>query len=332
MDIQFQYPVFLWGLVAIPLFALLYLLYFVWRKKRVKRIGDPALVKELFKNYSPVKSFIKFLLLILAFACGVIAVANPRKPDFNTAEARKGIDIIVALDVSNSMLADDIKPNRLTVAKRFISQLMNKLENDRIGLVLFAGNAYVQMPLTFDHNAANMIVSVAAPSSFRSQGTAIGDALEKSDLTFQEESKRFKTIILITDGETHDEDALDKAKELSAKGIMINTIGIGSLGGASIVDTISGGVKKDLSGNVVVSKLNQELLQQIAALTNGQYVHLENTTEASQTLVHHLGTIEKTALGDLSRLSYTTFYMWLAWPLFFLLVADMFIPDKKKVK
>jgi Ca-activated chloride channel family protein len=332
LNIQFQYPIFLWGLAAIPLFALLYLLYFFWRKKRIKRIGDPALVKELFKNHSPAKSFVKFLLLTLAFACGVIAVANPRKPDFNTAEARKGIDIMVALDVSNSMLADDVKPNRLSLAKRLINQLMTKLENDRIGLVLFAGNAYVQMPLTFDHSAANMIVSVAAPSSFRSQGTAIGDALEKSDLAFQEDSKRFKTIILITDGETHDEDALDKAKELSGKGIMINTVGIGSIGGASIIDTVSGGVKKDLSGNVVVSKLNAELLQQLAALTNGQYIHLENTTEASQTLVQHLGTIEKTALGDMSRLNYTTFYIWLAWPLLFLLVADIFIPDKKKVK
>lgn len=332
LDIQFQYPQLLWALAAIPLFIILYLLYMFWRKKRVKRIGDPKLVKELYKNYSPVKSVVKFSLLLLAFACGCIAIANPRKPDFTTAEARKGIDIMIALDVSNSMLAEDIEPNRLTIAKKFINQLMKSLKDDRIGLVLFAGNAYLQMPLTFDHNAANMIVSVAAPSSFRSQGTVIGEALLKSDLAFQQESKRFKTIVLITDGETHDQNAVQQAIELGQKGVMINTVGIGSAGGASIIDTVSGGVKKDLSGNVVVSKLNEALLQQVAAATNGQYIHLENTAEAAETLVQHLSQIEKTALGDLSKLSYTSFYLWLAWPLFFLLIAEIFIPDRKKVK
>jgi Ca-activated chloride channel family protein len=330
LNIQFQYPQLLWALGAIPLFFLIYIINVYWRRKRIKRIGDPALVKELYKNHSRVKSFIKFFLIILAFACGCIAISNPRKPDFNTAEARKGIDIMVALDISNSMLADDIKPNRLAIAKRFIYQLMKSLENDRVGLVLFAGNAYVQMPLTFDHATAQMIVSIAAPSTFRSQGTAIGDALLKSDLAFQEDSKRFKTIVLITDGETHDENAVAQAVELGNKGVMINTVGIGSAGGASIIDTISGGVKKDLSGNTVISKLNEALLQELAAKTNGKYVHLENISASSESLVQHLSQIEKTALGDMSRLNYTSFYLWLAWPLFFLLVIEIFIPDKKK--
>jgi Ca-activated chloride channel family protein len=330
LNIQFQYPQLLWALGAIPLFFLIYIINVYWRRKRIKRIGDPALVKELYKNHSRVKSFIKFFLIILAFACGCIAISNPRKPDFNTAEARKGIDIMVALDISNSMLADDIKPNRLAIAKRFIYQLMKSLENDRVGLVLFAGNAYVQMPLTFDHATAQMIVSIAAPSTFRSQGTAIGDALLKSDQAFQEDSKRFKTIVLITDGETHDENAVAQAVELGNKGVMINTVGIGSAGGASIIDTISGGVKKDLSGNTVISKLNEALLQELAAKTNGKYVHLENISASSESLVQHLSQIEKTALGDMSRLNYTSFYLWLAWPLFFLLVIEIFIPDKKK--
>jgi len=331
LNIQFQYPQLLWALAAIPVFILLYLLNLVWRKRAVKRIGDPVIIRALYKSYSPVKSVIKFSLIILAYACGCIAMANPRQPDLTSAEARKGIDIMVALDVSNSMLADDVKPNRLTLAKKFISQLMKSLEDDRIGLVLLAGNAYVQMPLTFDHNTANMIVSIAAPSSFRSQGTVIGEALQKSGLAFQEESKRFKTIVLITDGETHDQNAIQQATELGKKGVMINTIGIGSEGGASIVDTVSGGIKKDLSGRVVVSKLNEALLKEIATITNGQYVRLENTVEASETLVQHLAGIEKTALGDLSQLNYTSFYLWLAWPLFFLLVAELFTPDKKKI-
>ena len=143
MNIQFQYPQLLWALAAIPVFILLYVLNLVWRKRAVKRIGDPVIIRALYKSYSPVKSAIKFSLIIVAYACGCIAIANPRKPDLTSAEARKGIDIMIALDVSNSMLADDVKPNRLTVAKKFISQLMKSLEDDRIGLVLFAGNAYV---------------------------------------------------------------------------------------------------------------------------------------------------------------------------------------------
>lgn len=331
MNIQFQYPLLLWALTAIPVFVLLYLLNLLWRKRALKRIGNPVLIRELYKSYSPVKSAIKFSMIILAYACGCIAIANPRIPDLTTAEARKGIDIMVALDVSNSMLANDVKPDRLTMAKKFISQLIKGLENDRIGLVLFAGTAYVKMPLTFDHNTANMMVSIAAPSSFRSQGTAIGEALQKSNLAFQEESKRFKTIILITDGETHDQNAIQQATELGKKGVMINTVGIGSEGGASIVDTVSGGLKKDLSGNVVVSKLNEALLKEIATITRGEYVRLENTVDGSTALAQHLAGIEKTALGDLSQLSYTSFYLWLAWPLFFLLVAELFTPDKKKI-
>jgi Ca-activated chloride channel family protein len=332
LNIQFQYPQLLWALAAIPVFIIFYLLYLWWRRRAVKRIGNPKLVKELYRNYSPVKSAIKFSLLLLAFACGCIAVANPRKPDLTTAEARKGIDIMIALDVSNSMLAADVNPSRLAAAKKFINEVMRNMENDRIGLVLFAGSAYMQMPLTFDHNTAEMIVSIAAPSAFHSQGTAIGDALQKSDLGFQEESKRFKTIMLITDGETHDENAMQEATKLAGEGVMINTIGIGSTGGASIVDSTSGGIKKDLSGNVVVSKLNEDLLRQLADTTRGKYIHLENTKEASDELVQHLAQIDKTALGDTSQLSYTSFYLWLSWPMFFLLVADLFTPDRKKTK
>lgn len=332
MNLQFQYPEALWALLGIPVFLLFYFSYILWRRWITKKMGDPKLVKELYKNHSPAKAAIRFFLILFAFAAGCIAVANPRRPDNNMVEARKGIDVMIALDVSNSMLANDIKPNRLDNAKQLIFRLMQQQPDDRIGLVLFAGTAYVQMPLTFDRSAAENIVSVAAPAAFRSQGTAIGDALKKAQLSFGEESKRFKTVLLITDGETHDENALEMAGELAQSGIQINTVGIGSAGGASITDTISGGVKKDLSGNTVVSKLNEPLLQQLAATTKGQYFRFTNAEEVSTALTQQLSQIEKKALGDPSSFTYTSFYMWFAVPMLLLMIVEIFIPERKKVK
>jgi len=329
---QYQYPELFWALLAIPMFVLFFIGDLLWKKRAALRIGDPKLAKELYKGYSPYKSFIKFLFISIAFAAGCIAVANPRKPDETSAEARKGIDIMIALDVSNSMLADDISPNRFVAAKTFLNSLIQRLPDDRIGLVLFAGEAYVQMPLTFDHGATEVILSSAAPSAFKSQGTVISQALEKADLSFQEESKRFKTIVLITDGETHDTNAEEKAKELGAKGIMINAVGLGSATGTTIIDTISGGIKKDLSGNTIISKLNEALLQQIAASTNGQYVHLTDVKAATDALVLQLSQIEKKAMADTSKLNYTTYYFWLAWPMLLLLLSEIFFPDRKKAK
>ena len=329
MGLQFQYPEAFWLLALIPLFIAVFIMYLLWRKKAVKRAGDIWLIKDLLSNHSSVKDKIKFALLILAFAIGCVALANPRKPDESSAEARKGIDIVFALDVSNSMKATDIAPDRLSRAKQFMSRLMESLPDDRIGLVVFAGNAYVQMPLTFDHDAAMLYINTADPAQIKAQGTSIGDALTKTDLTFHEENDRFRSVILITDGETHDDNALPKAQELAKKGIMINTVGIGSAEGSVIKDT-SGRVKTDASGQAVISKLNEQLLQQIAGATNGTYIHLENADAAVKNILQQYAQIEKKALGDASLYNYNTFYSWLALPVLLLLCTELFIPDRKK--
>jgi len=295
-------------------------------------MGDEKLVKTLYKNHSSTKSILKFSLIVIAFAAGCLAVTNPRKPDASSAEARKGIDLVIALDVSNSMLATDLAPNRLARAKQFISRLVDNLKDDRIGLVEFAGNAYLQMPLTFDQSAARLYVSAANPNAIAAQGTNIGDALQKADIAFGEESDRFRSVVLITDGETHDEDALDKAKELAKKGVMINTVGIGSTEGTTLPDTATGSPKKDENGQVVISKLNEQLLQQIAATTNGVYVHLESAEAAVKEVLSQYAQIEKKALGDTSLYTYQTFYAWVAVPMLLLLMVELFIPDRKKLK
>jgi Ca-activated chloride channel family protein len=330
-DYQFQYPLALWLLWLVPVFVLLFILYKAWKRRAVRKMGDAQLVKQLSPDHSNAKEIIKFSLLVLAFACGCIALANPRKPDENSGEARKGIDIVIALDLSNSMKATDIEPDRLSRAKQFISKLIDNLQDDRIGLVVFAGNAYAQMPLTFDQNAARLYVAAADPSQLTSQGTSISDALTKSDLLFGDESDRFRSIIVITDGETHDDNALEEVKDLATKGIMINTVGIGSPTGSTIIDA-NGKEKRDAAGNVVISKLNEQILQQVAAATNGKYVHLENSEAAVNEILSQFSQIEKKALGDTSLYTYQTFYAWMVLPMLLFLATESFLPDRKKIK
>jgi Ca-activated chloride channel homolog len=330
VDVQFQYPEALWLLGCIPLFVLIYFQYQIGRKQAIKKLGDPQLVKRLFPNFSSGKRLFRFLLLLLLFACGCLALANPRKPDTTTAEARKGIDMAIALDVSNSMLATDITPNRLTRAKQVITRLMDQMPDDRIGLILFAGNAYVQVPLTFDHEMVRMYVNNASPAAIAAQGTSIADALKKCDLILGAQQDRFRSIVLITDGETHDENAQEMAGQLAQKGMMINTLGIGSAEGATILDS-TGTPKKDPSGQVVISKLNEPLLQQIATTTHGRYIHLETADGAVHDLLEQFSQIDKKALGDLSLYNYVTFYQWLAAPMLLFLLIELFLPERKKV-
>lgn len=331
MNVQFQYPQAFWLLTLIPFLLLLFFIYQSWKRKARKRIGDVHLVKELSKNHSRNKTLIKFFLIIIAFACGCIALANPRIPDKNSGEARKGIDVVIALDVSNSMKATDIAPDRLSRAKQFISRIIDNLKDDRVGLVVFAGYGYAQMPLTFDYDAARLYVASSDPANISAQGTSIADAFDKANILFGKESERFKSIILITDGETHDENAMEKLKELVEKGVMVNTVGIGSPEGSTIKDS-SGNIKTDASGQPVVSKLNEQILQQIAQATNGIYVHLQSSDAAVKQVMNQYTQIDKKALGDTSLYTYESYYMWLALPMLLLLIAETFLPDRKKVR
>ena len=285
MNWQFQYPLALYLLALVPVLILLFFLYKSWRRKSIRKVGDERLVNRLIASHSPAKALFRFFCILLALVAGVLSLANPRKPDESSSEAKKGIDIVVALDVSNSMLATDLAPDRMTRAKNFITRLIDELPNDRIGLVVFAGSAYVQMPLTFDRSAAKMYVSAAGPPSITAQGTSITEALEKSDVAFGEASERFKSVILITDGETHDQGALEKLPELASKGIMINTVGLGSPAGSTIIDPKTNQPKRDEAGGVIVSKLNEEILKQLSASTNGVYVHLVNAESVVQSIL-----------------------------------------------
>ena len=333
MSFQFFHKEFIWLFAAVALFIILFMLVWRWKKKVIKRIGDKNLVKALIRTYSPGLFSLKFGLLSIAFAAGVVAVMDLRKPGDTEGINRKGIDVVIALDVSKSMLATDLAPNRLERAKQLIGKLMNAMPNDRIGLVLFAGKAYLQMPLTTDHGAAGMFVSSASPDAVPQQGTVVSEAIRRSANAFNAAERRFKAVVLISDGEDHDPEAVKTAKELSEQGMMINTVGIGSPEGSYIPDPATGQNKVDpATGSAVISKLNEEALKQIAANTNGIYVRLQESDEAVKQLQAHLSQIESKAYGDVSLMNFKAYYWWFAAAMLLLLLVEYFIPETKKAK
>ncbi len=330
MNFRFQYADLSWLWFCLAGLVVLFAGYLYWKRKVMQRAGDEKLLRILTRNHSARLSVLKFILAGLAFAAGIIAALNPVQPGSGDSVQRKGIDIAIALDVSKSMLATDLAPNRLERAKQFVNKLMDELPDDRLALVLFAGKAYMQMPLTTDHGAARLFVSSAGPDAVPQQGTVISDALQISSRVFNSAEKRFKTIILISDGEDHDENALRTAGELSDQGVMINVVGVGSAEGSVIPDPVTGVNKVDASGNTVISKLNEGTLRSVAEKTNGVYISLQGSNEAVSLVKNQLSQIERKSFGDMSLMNFKTFYMWLAAAMFVLLGAEIFIPERKK--
>lgn len=329
MNFTFQHIEILIGLAFLPVLIFLFWNVLRWKKKSVKRIGDERLVTQLIRNFSPFAFLIKFLLVLVAFTLIVLGGTNLQKPGEMEAVQRKGVDVIIALDVSKSMLAQDVQPNRLERAKQFVHRLINKLPEDRIGLILFAGRAYMQMPLTVDHTSASMFVQNAGPFSVPSQGTVISEALRMSDAAFQRRERKYKSLVLITDGEDHDPETIKLAEQLAGNGIMINTVGIGSPEGSVIPDPDTREAKRDEQGNTIVSKLNEADLQQLADLTKGIYVRLQDPGEAVNRITAQLSTIEETALEDNEFKKYKSYFPWFIGLALLLLLVEFFLPEKK---
>lgn len=325
---RFQHIEYLIGLAAIPLVVILYLWVLRWKKKTIKKIGDEKLVKHLIRNYSPNSFLFKFLLASLALAGVIAGAANLQQPGEMDKVKRKGVDVVVAMDVSKSMLADDIKPNRLERARQVVYKLMDQMPDDRIALVLFAGRAYMQMPLTNDHSAARLFVQQASPDAVPTQGTVITEALRVSNTAFNSKERKYKAIILITDGEDHDPGAVALSKQMAEQGVMINTIGVGSPDGSPIMDPSTNEYKKDQNGNTVISKLNETELQELAATTKGVYIRLADIGAAVDLMKKQLGSIEQTSMDDSAFKDFKSYFPWfLGWALF-LLVLEFFFPER----
>ena len=327
-----QYIQYLWALIAVPFMVVVYYIVIKGKKNTIKKIGDPALVNQLIKDYSAKKFSIKFLLMLLAFIVGIIALANPRKQQGSAMVNRSGIDVMIALDVSKSMLANDIQPSRLERAKQLISKLIDKLPNDRIGIVVFAGRAYLQMPLTTDHSAAKLYLSSATSDVVPTQGTVIGDALKMCFAAFNTQEKKYKAVVLLSDGEDHDEKALKVTQELADEGVMINTIGIGSPQGSTIIDPVTNETKKDAAGNAVITKLNEEELKNIAAKGNGLYQLFNNTDEVVDNMKSQLQSIGQRSITENSLVNYKNYFPWLLAIMLVMLIIEFFMSEVRSIK
>ncbi|MEO5944017.1 MAG: VWA domain-containing protein [Ferruginibacter sp.] len=327
---QFQYDFFLFGLALLPLMLLLFLFAKNKKKKAIKKIGDADLVNQLLANYNASSFLKKFILFTGAMGLLVIALANLRTPSGSDKLTSNGIDVMIALDVSKSMLAQDIKPSRLERAKQLMNRLVDKIGNDRVGIVVFAGKAYMQMPLSADHAAAKMYIESASTESIPTQGTVIGDALKMCYASFNQKEKKYKAVVLISDGEDHDENAIKTAAQMGQEGVMINTIGIGSPEGATIMDEVTGELKKDKDGNTVVTKLNQEELKTIAEKGNGVYQLFSNSDAVVSGIAAQLNSMDKRSVTDDSLLHYKTYFQYLVGLALFFLLVEFFVSETKR--
>ena len=318
---------YLWLLLLVPLMPLLYGLVRWLRRKRLSRVGDPALVKQLMPSWSGAKGWIRLVLFDLAFLFFVIGIARPQIGAKLQERETRGAEIMICLDVSNSMLAEDYSPNRLERAKLAISRITDKLQDDRIGLIIFAGTSFVQLPITNDYVSAKMFLSSITTESVPVQGTAIGDAILTAARGFSAQSEKSRAIIVITDGENHEDDPVDAAKQAAELGIKIYTIGVGSLRGEPI--PIDGDLMKDKDGNIVVTRLDEGTLQKIAEVGNGAYVHAGNEEFGLNPIISDLRRLEEEHFKSMVFEEYDEQYMYFFAVALALLVLELLIGERR---
>lgn len=330
---RFEYIEHLYWLAALLPMALLYALYVVWRRRAMIKLGDPDLLAKQMPLRSNRKHVVKFVLIALAYASLVVAYANPQIGKSFEKVKRSGIDVIVAVDVSKSMLAEDVKPNRMVRARQFVSNLVEQLQNDRIGLIVFAGNAYLQMPLTSDKAAAKLFLKGMDTDMVPTQGTAIADAIKLAQRSFNVEEKQHKALVIITDGENHEGDTYPALEEAAELGIVVHTIGIGDPKGAPIPISVNGrsDFKRDNANNIVLSKLNEEMLQKLAVMGNGKYFHLSTGRDELDGLLSALNTMEKKDFDEKVVTDYEDQFQYFIALALFLLTLEFLISERKSL-
>lgn len=327
--LSFQNTSFLLGLLVIVPLVLLFVAVLRWKRKVRKELGDEQLVKSLTGNYSSKLYRVKFIAVLIAIVFGITALSNLRKPAEGEGQNRAGIDVIIALDVSKSMLSQDVKPSRLDKAKQCLNLLIDDLGDNRVGLVLFAGQAVLQMPLTTDVASSKLYLTNATPDAVPLQGTDVSNALQICNSSLDTKEKKYKAVVLISDGEDHDPNTKQILQQLYDDGVTVYTLGIGTVEGSPIIE--AGNVyKTDINGQTVISKLNEEELKSIAEKTGGSYFHLNNSETTANDIATLINSREKKLISGGGEHNYTSFYPWLAAIMFILLIAEIFIPEVKK--
>lgn len=323
---------YLYLLAIIPILVLLFLYVQFWKRKKQREFGDIELVRKLSPQRSVFKPTLKFILLILALVGLILGLVNPKIGTKMETIKREGIDIVFAIDVSKSMLAEDVAPNRLEKSKQIVSQIINQLGNDRIGIVAYAGSAFPVLPITTDYSVSKMFLQSMNTSIVSSQGTSLDDAIKLSSTYFDKGNKTSKLLILISDGEDHSEGATDAAAEANKNGMKIITIGVGTEKGGPIPIKQNGVVqsfKRDNNNEVVITKLNQESLKEIAKATKGGYVSGNSTKEVLAYVKKALDNIQKTEFEATQMADFESQFQWFLGIAFSLLFLDIFFLDRR---
>lgn len=299
---RFEDLIYLWLLALIPAFVLLRYVGNMRRRRKLKAFGDAELLRQMSPDVSRYRPAVKFWLMQSALALLIIMLARPQMGTKISSEKRQGIETIIALDISNSMLAQDVTPSRLDKSKLLVENLVDHFTNDKIGLIVFAGDAFVQLPITSDYVSAKMFLQNTDPSLIATQGTDIAKAINLSMNSFTQDQKAGKAIILITDGENHEGGALEAAKAAKQKGIRVFILGVGSTKGAPI--PVDGEYLKDAQGQTVMTALNEDMCRQVASAGSGTYIHVDNTSDAEKHLDDELSKMQK---GDITSVIYSEY-------------------------
>lgn len=328
---RFANPDYLYLLLLLPAMILLFIINEIRKRRALKRFGNPQLVSTLVPEMSKSRPLIKFIIQSVAVIAGVIILARPQFGSKLEDVKKEGVEVIIALDVSNSMLAEDIQPNRLTRAKQAISRLVDNLDNDKIGLIVFAGDAYTQIPITTDYISAKMFLSAISPEMVPKQGTSIGAAINLGVKSFSPGEDKSKAIIIITDGENHEDNPVSNAEEASKTGIIIHTIGIGSTEGVPVPVNVNGrkDFLKDVDGNTVITKLDEDILKKIALISGGSYVRASNSNIGLDEIFGEIKKMKKQELESTMYTEYNDQFQIFAALMIFLLVVDFIIMERK---
>ena len=326
---RFEHPNYLYLYFLLPALLALFLYAVYVKKRNLKRFGDRKIIDVLMPDASIQKQYLKFGLLFAALALFILVIAGPQFGSKLETVKKQGIEVVICLDVSNSMLSTDISPSRLDRSKQMLSRLIDDLNNDKIGLIVFAGDAFVQLPITSDYVSAKMFLSSINPTMVPVQGTAIGAAINLAVRSFTPNESTEKAIILITDGENHEDDAIGATKAASEKNIKVNVLGIGSLQGAPIPIPGTNNYQRDKEGNMIITQLNEQMCQDIAIAGNGLYARTDNTNNALRALQKELDKLGKSEVENKVYTSFDEKYYIPAWIVLFLLVVEFFVLDRR---
>ncbi|MFO7615638.1 MAG: VWA domain-containing protein [Bacteroidales bacterium] len=331
---RFANESYLLGLLVIPVLVALFFLVRHWSGKRLLFWSDHHLLERLAPLRSTFRPIIKYLLMMLALGAMIIALARPQYGSKLSEVKRRGIELIIALDVSNSMLAEDILPSRLENAKMAISRLVDKLQNDKIGLIVFAGDAYIQMPITTDYSAAKLFLNAINPQMVPRQGTSVSSAIRLAMRSFSPESEKSRAIIVITDGEDHEEGAIEAAREAAEAGMVVHAIGTGTPSGVPIPLSAGSGrvdFRTDSEGRVVISQLNEELLRQVSGAGKGIYIRATNSRTGLNDILDEVNQMEKEEISARVYSEYDEQFVYYAGLALILILLEMLILGRKNL-